>query len=256
MNKFFLFMTIFFIKTVSAQETKVLKFCYEPIEQFPYYMGNSNKTQDPPGVSIDLINLVAKKLKFKAEFHRRPWKRCLFELKNGVVDGIFNGSFKESRLKVGRYPFTKGSIDSTKRITTLSYNFYTNKNSDFTWDGKKISGNSQKVIAPLGYSIVDNLNKLNNIVVIEKGTTVQHLKMLYENKVDAIAAQKVTADKLISKNNRYKNIKIIEEPIKIKDYFLLLSHQLVEKEETLAKKIWKTLGEYRKSHLKKLLQSY
>jgi polar amino acid transport system substrate-binding protein len=226
-------------------------------------MGNTLLVlEDKPGVSVEMINMLAELIDgLEIKLERCPWKRCLHALKNNTVHGVFNASYKETRLAMGWYPTTNGAIDGpvdqSKRITLISYYFYTLKNSTFKWDGQKIKNVKRSIIgAPAGYSIVTDLQK-KGMIVDESPSTKTNLERLLLKRVDAVAVQDVTADTILVSDPRlFKTIEKIRPPIATKPYYLMLSHEFVEEHPKLAEQIWETIKVIRETKFDEIALKY
>ncbi len=240
----------------------VLKVAYEDKAQPPYYIGEGSAIpKKTPGISIDIMKEVEKRIKnLKIEFVRYPWPRCLQNLKENKVDGIFNSSYTKERAEtIGRYPtingLRNGPVDSNKKIASISYYLYVNRDSKIMWDGNKILGLKGSVGAVIGYSIVDDLKKMG-YKVEEAISTELNLKKLLANRIDVLALQEVTADSFIESNNTYSLVKKLEPAFESKDYYLMLSEKFIKNNPKLSKEIWDTIEIVRKEKLDLLMKNY
>jgi polar amino acid transport system substrate-binding protein len=240
-----------------------LTLAYEDKEQPPYYMGNSLLVMDDnPGVSVEIIKKLGEMINdLEIKLVRCPWKRCLHSLKNNAIDGIFNASYKQTRLQTGRYPTVngklEGDVDISKRITFISYSFYKLKNKKVAWDGYEIN-NIQKLTvgAPLGYSIVADLRK-KGFIVHESHSTRSNLEKLALNRVDLVALQDVTADSLIQSNPIiFTNIEKLKPSVITKAYYLMLSHGFVQDHPKIAQQIWDTIKIIRNTEFDEIVSKY
>jgi polar amino acid transport system substrate-binding protein len=235
---------------------------YEDKEQPPYYMGNSNKIlSDNPGVAVEIIQKVGNAIEgLEITFKRTPWSRCTAELSSNRIDGIFNASYKEERLKIGQYPTTnghlQGPVDISRRITKISYSFYILEKNNIEWDGVKIFPADKIIGAPLGYSIVADLKK-KGLIIEEAPSTKMNLRKLILKRITAAALQDVTADSIIKSNPiAFTNIKKLTPPIITKPYYLMLSHNFVAEHPVMAQKIWDTIKYIRENEIDKILTKY
>jgi polar amino acid transport system substrate-binding protein len=240
-----------------------LTLAYEDKEQPPYYMGNSLLVKDDkPGVSVDIINRLGEMIDgLEINLVRCPWKRCLNSLQNNSIDGVFNASYKNTRLALGWYPTVnnklEGPVDITKRITFISYSFYKLKNTNVEWDGESINHLQQRTIgAPFGYSIVGDLRK-KGFVVDESPSTKSNLEKLLLRRVDLVALQGVTADSLIQSNPKvFANIEKLYPAFITKAYYLMLSHGFVKNHPEIAQEIWDTLKIIRETEFDQIVSKY
>lgn len=241
--------------STNAYAAAEISFCTEDKDQAPYVLGDGTSLKDTnPGLSIDIVELAAKRVGSSATFMRAPWKRCLALMEKGEVDGVFMGSFKKDRMKLGAYPMADGNVDPSRRLTMSSYSLYRLKGSAPTWDGKAYSGIDGKVGAPLGYSIVKDLTKHGLKVEESKGTPTD-FKKLEAKRIVAVAAQTTTGDQLMESGD-FPNIEKVETPLVTKPYYVLLSNQLVAKDAALADSFWKAVGDIRENEGKTLIKKY
>jgi len=230
---------------------------YENKAQPPYYMGDSNAPlATNPGVSVEMVQMLEQRIPdLKIRLIRFPWKRCLETLQLGEVDGIFNSSFAKDRAVIGRYPMKNGQVDLDRRLTTISYNFYRMPDSSVRWDGQTISGLQGAVGAPLGYSIVKDLKGMG-VEVDEAPSTKLVLDKLLRKRNSVAALQAVTADALRNSNHTFQDIIKIDPPLRIKAYYLMISHQFAERNPQLAERIWDEIATMRDEDFSRLLSKY
>ncbi|OHD19564.1 MAG: hypothetical protein A2086_14445 [Spirochaetes bacterium GWD1_27_9] len=254
----FLIIEILLFSFLLNAETVNLIFVYEDKQSFPDFIGNGdNINWDKPGVAVECMKLLEKKLDIKITFKRFPWKRCLeVMLKDGKSDGVFTASYKKEREEFGVYPKKNGLIDESRKYNKTNYCFYKLKESKITWDGKEIKNLSKKIGAPLGYSIVDDLKGMG-YTVETSSSTANNLKELSVGILDLVAAWETEGDYLIEKSPEFnKNIEKLNPPIISKNYYLMLSHQFVNKNPQLAEKIWDALAEIRQKDYPNIVKKY
>ncbi|MBL8833075.1 MAG: transporter substrate-binding domain-containing protein [Rhodospirillales bacterium] len=226
----------------SAQIT--LKFAAEDKELYPTYVGNGSETlAEKPGTTVELIRLVAQDLGFKAEFVRAPWRRCLDLLKEGAVDAVVNGSFSAARLEFGAFPMAGDKADPARRSLSWTYTLYRKKGSPASWDGKAFSGLAAPIGAPLGYSIVADLKKLG-VQIDEAGDAEINLRKVSAGRISGAVLLREATDPLI-KSKAMTDLEVVLPPIEVKDYYIMLSHQLVKKDAALAERFWTKFAEIR-----------
>lgn len=240
----------------AASET-VLHVAYEDKTQFPYYMGDTQRVLEKPGAAVELVKLLEKQIPgFKIRFSRYPWKRCLAMLETGQVDGIFNASYSPARTRIGEYPWKNGQVDPSRRLTTISYHLYSLPNADLGWNGKTFEDAGLEIGAPLGYSIVSDLENLG-VSVMKVRSSRQSLQLLTAGRIDAVALQSVTGDFLLATNaDQLKDVVRIDPPLKTKPYYLMLSRHFKAENPELSEKIWDAVGQLREEKLGALSQSY
>jgi len=164
----------------------------------PWIMGGGLHFQkDLPGIEIELYRHMAGQLGLELKMVRMPWKRCLFELKAGLLDGVFPASFKPERLEIGVFPFKNGKVDQTRKSRDSAYYLYRLKSSPVTWrDGKFVNLEQMPrptIGAPLGWSIVEDLRRMN-IDVLERPRPIELLEMLSKGGLAGVACLSTVAD--------------------------------------------------------------
>jgi len=171
-----------------AAEVVKLTLGYENRTVYPYMTGaGPDVPPENPGASVELMQILDESIdEIEIEFVRYTWKACLAEMRRGKLDGIFNASYKPERRDYGRYPWAAGDVDSSRRLTTRTYRFYSPEDKPLDWDGSKINAPDYTVIAPKGYSVVNDL-KLIGIEAREVETTTTALRLLIEGRADAAA---------------------------------------------------------------------
>ena len=240
-------------------ETKVLNFAYENKQDYPNYLGDSDAIDwAKPGVAIEGVMLLEKKLKVKVNLTRIPWKRILEEeLKNGRLDGAFLGSYKKEREVFGAYPKKNGKLDDSRRFMTKTYSFFKLKTSNVEWDGKKLKNLNGAIGAPSGYSIVGDLKDMGYTNIDEAGGAKTNLQKLSLGRVGVVALLETQGDYVLEKfPDLASQIEKMPTPILSKPYFLILSNQFVEKDPKMADKIWNAIKDIREKDYQKIENKY
>ncbi|MBU2954263.1 substrate-binding periplasmic protein [Marinobacter sp. F3R08] len=241
----------------AAVAETVLHVAYEDKTQFPYYMGDTQQVLERPGAAVELVKLLEERIPdLRIRFSRFPWKRCLAMLETGQVDGIFNASYNTERTRIGEYPRKDGQIDPSRRLTTISYHLYSLSDADLGWNGEAFEASDLRIGAPLGYSIVRDLEDLG-VSVMKVRSSRQSLQLLVAKRVDAVALQSITADFLLDKNaDQLTGIVRIHPPLETKPYYLMLSRQFKAANPQLSEQIWNAVRQLRKEKLEALSQPY
>lgn len=247
---------IVLMSIIQLSAKQKIVFAIEDEESYPSYVGSGEQLNaEKPGVSVEIIQLVAKELDLDIEIIRLPWQRCLETMKSNEIDGIFEASFKKARMEMGNYPMKDGKPDSDLRLLTASYYLYKLKDSPLAWDGKSFSNLDGAIGAPMGYSIVSDLKGLGVNVDESKSTDID-MKKLLRGRIAGVASLEFTGDKVIASSSEFSNIIKVEPPIKVKPYYLMLSHKFVDENPELAKKIWKTVQKIRDAKYQIIKKKY
>jgi polar amino acid transport system substrate-binding protein len=243
------------VASAYAQPFK-LTMAYEDTALPPFYLGEGKEVPAKPGIAIELLKQVDEHLhEITINFRRIPWDRCQKELKEGLVDAIFPGSFNVSRMKIGVYPFNNSEPDGVRCLVFLSYYFYVIEGDPSPLDGYQ-GGLKGTIGIPTGYSIIRDLKRDGFEVDDTAQTTLQNLIKLKAGNVRAVAAQDVTADPIIKSNPALKDIVKIFPAINTKPNYLIFSRQFYTEHPGLAKRIWSELKSVREENFEALSLKY
>jgi len=239
-----------------AQPQQVtLRFVYVDTPLYPYYIGHGQLIPDNPGVSIELVKLLEKKVPgLKVELARMPWKRCLLSLKQGSADALV-ASFRPERQENGVYPTRPdGRPDPSRRMETHNYVLYKRKSSTLSWNGKRFDRVDGAIGAPLGNSIVEDLRG-HGVTVEESQSFVNNLRKLLAGRLAGVATLETVGDFQLGRS-QYTEVVKMSPVLASKDYYLMFSHQFIDKHPRLANDIWKALAEIRTSYSTTLMFRY
>ena len=203
----------------------IIVLAYDAAPNPPYNM--ANHLLEKPGISIEVLTAVGKKLDIGIEFRSYPWKRCLENVRKNVVDGVIDASFKPKRLEIGSYPMDGLDVDYDKRNNTQTYSFYVLKDSLLAWDGKQLSHLNKSVVAvTLGYSIIEKLERLGIDKINTTSGAKQSLTLLVGRRVPVIVDFDTTIEKLIADNpDKFSNI--IKLPVPLETVELYVCYPMV-----------------------------
>jgi len=251
----FSYVVLSFTISVSA-ETKSLRFGIIPMP--PLSILKDKKLAYPkPGVVIELLSLLEKRLELQIKYKLYPAKRLQIKMEDGELDGALLASYSKNREEWISYPKKNGQIDVSRKMLNLTYVLYKWRDSPLQWDGKKITNITRRIGAGRGSSIVKFLKKLQ-IRVDKVNSDSANMEKLLLHRIDGVATFDFIGDALLENNpERYKNIVKVFPPLISKLYYLPLSFPFVEKNPELAEKIWDTVAELGKSvEFKKIQASY
>ncbi len=220
----------------SAAAPHILTFCYEDKELYPHYLqAGASVPVQKPGAAIDIMKQLDSLIPaMEVKYIRKPWKRCLNELKQSRVDALI-GRYTEERAEFSHYPrLADDRLDVSKAISKTTSCFIHDKALPFDWDGTTV--NVKKpigLIAPMGYSVVEDLRQLG-FDVYEVSTIDTAHNLLFNGKFQ------------VSLSNCYLRNKpenIVENPIPFTEQFgyLVFSKQYYWANKERAQFIWKKL---------------
>ena len=196
-----------------------------------------------PGIIIELLGLLAKRLPIEVSFESCPVKRCFVMLGKGYVDAMPMISYSPQRAeRFAVYPMKNGQPNVQRKIVDGTYSLYTLKKSKLKWDGVNITGQGKPIGVNLGFSGAAYL-KNKGITVLENNSTQANMDMLVAKRLSAVATFQFLADVLIQKNMKYTNVVKMKIPLKSKPYFTVFSRQFVRDNAELVEQVWLTIAE-------------
>ncbi len=226
----FLIVSLIFVLPISIEANEpIFRIVFMEKENPPRILGigpfiDSTK----PGISVELLEMVAKRVGIKFTFKRMPWKRCLKMVKYGSADATFHASYNEERAVYGKYPTHNGKLDSTRAIYVNRYVLYTLKNSNVNWDGKTIHNVTRAIGTQLSYAVATDLTKMG-YKVEEARSIDMNLDKLIAGRISAYAEIETIADNKIARNiGKLSNIQKLTPPLRKKDYYLLISKKFAK----------------------------
>ncbi|MDQ5879205.1 MAG: polar amino acid transport system substrate-binding protein [Pseudomonadota bacterium] len=216
-----------------------LVFCFEDDNVRPW------QTKNGSGLSFDLLELVAADVRLRFQYRAAPWKRCFFDLKGKVYDGIISVSFKPDRLEFGHYP-GGNKPDTSKAIYVERYVVARRKGTTVNWNGRSFEKLAGMTGAQLGYSVIDDLRRSNVPVDDGARTSSDVLNKLVTERIDAAIMLQGELSFLLAESAALRDkVEVLPIPFAEKPYYLMLSNQLVQNRPELAARIWSSVARQR-----------
>lgn len=220
-----------------------IRIVYETLNNPPQMLGEGTGIDwDKPGLTLELLRLIAQRLDVAVSFERMPWARGLYLMEHGDADAIFHASYKPDRLSWGVYPTAAdGRPDPGRSIFNQAYVFYVVADSPVRWDGERFTGLSGPVGATKSYSVVDDLKALD-LPVEEAHTNVQNLDKLIEGRISVYADLQTLVDPILRKApDRYRTVVKLTPPFRVKPYYLVFSRAFHARRPDLAEAVWNAI---------------
>lgn len=218
----------------------------------------AEKTDHPPysGIFNEFINIINLQTELQIEVVRRPWKRCLRDVEQGVFDGTLAVIYTEERDKLFAYPKTAaGKLDAAKAIWHASYPVFVHKDSTLRWNGDNFNQQEIIVAAPLGYLVSEKLQEIKglNILNIEP---VKGLNLLAMRRLDGYVVEQSVADKVIQRYKLRFALTTLTPLFLTRNWYLVFSNDFVRASPQTAARFWELLAQIRQQHGPRLYQKY
>ena len=232
---------------MGAAAQPVVRLSFETKANPPRYLGEGTAIdKDRPGLTIELLRLVERRVGVRFDLQRVPWARSLYLLETNQVDGVFHMSFVPERTRFATYPMKDGKPDPARSIFTQSYYLYARKGSRMTWDGQKLSAEGP-IGTTRGYSVARRLEELGARVEQENDLPGS-LRKVIAGRLEAYAELENMADAMIARHpEEMRDIAKFKPAVRTEPYYLVLSKGFQAREPALAERIWDALGEAARS---------
>ncbi len=176
-----------------------LKFCYDDVPQSPWTM------PDESGLNLELLKRIEKQLGEQFQFFSKPWRRCLEETRNGLVDGIIGAADSVDRREYAMFPLLPdGQGDPEQALYSDYYLVFIRKASGASWNGRQFLNLKGPVVAQRGYIVVDDLRQRGHQVSDSIKSPEEGLRMLIVGSADAAVVLGVEAEEKLAASPQYQ----------------------------------------------------
>ncbi|WP_434632095.1 substrate-binding periplasmic protein [Chromobacterium sp. CV08] len=226
----------------AAAQPLTLTLCHEDTESYPWLLNDGN------GLNQSMMRMVGRKLGIVIDTKPMPWLRCMHEVQDGRIDGLYKIRFTPERLQLGAFPMQDGQPDPALRMMTDSYSLYRLKGSNLRWDGRIISHADKGIAAQAGFAVVDQLQQMGLHVDNSSRSATAILYKLLLGRTDGAALQTGEADHALSSDPALRaGLEKLEPPLQITPYYLIFSHRFFQQHPDTVRLIWQTVATVRSS---------
>lgn len=220
-----------------------LKLCYDEAPQPPWTM------PDETGLNIELLKRTEKQLGEQFVFTAKPWKRCLEEARNGLVDGIIGAADSVDRREYAMVPqLPNGQADPEQALYSDYYLVFIRKGSGASWNGRQFVNLKGDVVAQRGYIVVDDLRQRGHSVRDSVKSAEEGLRMLVAGAADAAVLLGVDGEEKLAANPAYRarveQAKLIFSAVPL---YLMISRKTFEAEPHRINRVWQGIRTVRAS---------
>ena len=237
-----LLLALFCAFAAAAPSPDSVRLCTEDMESPPWRRLNG------PSLSLLMLKAVARTAKVKLEIQQMAWTRCLSEVQNNQLDGLFEISFKPERLVIGVFPMKGDAADPALRMHTDGYSLYRLKGSKLGWDGQRLSNVDAAIGAQTGFSVISQLLALGAQVDDSSRDPVQNLNKLLARRLSGVALPTLAGDSLLAGNHAYRDqIEKVGPDLVSKPYYLIFSHAFADSRPQLTRQLWDAIAQTRET---------
>lgn len=224
----------------AAETPPILRFCSLDIDFAPV------ARVDGSGHYQYLLQLAARKAGITIERKIAPRRRCLDEMRSGIVDGMI-GAYSPERTAIAAFPMAGDAPDVTKSFGTVRYYPYRRFGSEVSWDGQRFHNLDGSVGVESAFVFVtDRLRALG--VAFDDGakTLEQNMDKLRADRVDVVIGMDLEADRLVASRHAGR-IERAGAAFDLTPMYLMLSKQFHTRHPQLAQRLWQAVQETRNS---------
>lgn len=240
-----------FACTAHAAAPRPLTLCYEDVPQFPW------TKPDGTGLNFELLSRVEKQLGEQFRYEVKPWKRCIEEVRAGVMDGLIGAADSpERRVFAAFATLPNGKIDPRAALYEESYRIFTRVGSTASWDGHTLHTPNGAVLVQSGYVIADLLRQRGFKPVESARSAEDGLRMLAAGTYDVAALYGTQTEILAKADPRFVD-KVAQAQPSYSDWslYLLISRKTFDADKKRINAIWRAIRTVRESDEYRRLES-
>lgn len=206
----------------------------------------------PPYARVDgtghlqyLALQAARGLGVEVERRVAPRRRCVEELKAGLVDGMV-GAWSAERAEYAMFPMAGAGPDEKRAMATPRYFLYRRKGTQLDWDGQRFTGLGEgRLGVESGFIfITERLQQLGTPYDDGSKSLEPNVVKLLAGRIDGVIAMETEADQLIAARYEGK-LEKVGKPFEQTPLYLMLSRQFHAQYGRFAGRYWQALAEYR-----------
>lgn len=215
------------------------RLCSMDVDYEPY--GNVQGT----GQLQYLMQQASRVLEVELERYIAPRRRCIEQIKAGLVDGMF-GAYSPERAQYAVFPMAGAEPDEKKSVATPRYFVYRRKGALLTWDGQRFGGLGEgRIGVESGFSFIIEQLQRQQVPYDDGAKTLElNLAKLVAGRLDGVIGMEAEADKLIA--SRYADkLERSARPFEQTPLYLMFSRQFHVQYPGFATRYWQALQDYR-----------
>lgn len=227
--------------TVSEAAPARFRLCSMDIDYPPY------ARVDGTGHLQYLVGKAGRPLGLEVERRIAPRRRCIEELKAGLVDGMA-GAWSPERAEYAIFPMTGAEPDERKALATPRYFLYRRKGATVEWDGQRFTGLGEgRIGVESGFIfLIERLQRLN--VRFDDGSKAlePNVAKLLVGRLDGVIGMEIEADQLVAARYEGKverSAKAFEQT----PLYLMVSRQFYAQYGKFMERYWQAMAEYRQT---------
>ncbi|AMC36128.1 substrate-binding periplasmic protein [Janthinobacterium sp. B9-8] len=219
-----------------------LSLCYEDVDVYPWVYGKNE------GMDRYLLQAVSSRLKINIEYRPRPWKRCQYEVRNGISDGMFSASFNTERQEYAVYPtLANGQPDPNYRMARDDYRIYRRTGTTINWQSRRMN-HVNLIGIQAGYSIHAELHAAGYTLEDSSKNVSDLMRKLDAGIVDVVITMQGPAQHTLQTlPHLTSRIEVLPIPYKVNNLYLPLNKGYCQKQAERCHALWQEIRNVRES---------
>jgi polar amino acid transport system substrate-binding protein len=226
-----------------AETPKPLVFCFENTVQQPW------STPSGEGLNFELLKRVEKQLGEHFIYAAKPWRRCMEELRIGMVDSVIAAADIPERHRFAVYPtLPDGRTDPARALFEDNIYVFLRVGGQASWNGRQLISPNREVGLPSGYAIATLVRQQGLIARDMIKSPEDGLRMLASGMFDAVILEGAQAANLARQDPRFQGkVMQAQPPYAVLDLHLPVSRQTYERDPQRIEAIWRAIATVRQS---------
>lgn len=235
-----------------------IRLCLDSENYPPYFFNDESGvgTRQEKGMIVDLIRLSAGYSGYSVEFFRKPWRRCLADIKSGLVDASGPVIWSKARELWAVFPKdTQNNVRQESALWSVQYRVFSRNDSALRWDGERFSGIRYGVAAPLGHI---SHKKLKAMGILPSSTfnVVEGMTMVSRGFLDGFVNESLSGQFLIEQLGLGEKLSLQATPFLSTELYLVFSSKFMAERSIAVEQIFETLATQGPAWNAQLLQRY
>ena len=238
----------------SSVFAKDFQFCLENQQVPPFLLGTADIVEGKNGIVGDLLFISSQTSNLPIKFNRRPWKRCIEELKHGKVDAVAAFVFSEDRDNWSAFPKTNGELDD-RFFYQSNYMVFTYPGSQISWDGESMLPKTAKVQSIPGY-VADQMLQDMGFIPSAPLQPKKALELVSRGLLDGFVMEALIGQTILNDLGLADKVIALETPFSSQYWYAAFSKQAYEERPEDIEAFWTALKAARIEHSKALFDLY
>lgn len=215
-------------------------FCYEDKELSPAYMGNGQGIpRNKPGAAIEILRHVDVGLpEITIKYVRKPWQRCLHELKKNKVHAVI-ASYRPERTEFMQYPIKPDSTINPAMAISRFGRCLVGK--QVFYQHMEQQDKAFSLAIPTGYSAASSLDA-KRFAIVRTNSQTQSYELVMKDVVDGTIGLCLINGEKVRAYPYSKELVSVYPPFDMSYGFLTFSKEFFAEHQNEIETVWSLLA--------------